>query len=426
MADTFTTMQDVTDEALIEFHNNLGIVKSANKQYEPKFLDGHWDKGATLDVRKPNKHIVSDGAVISSIPDTEERTVPLVLNFRKKVAMDFTTADLTHYARVQFKERFIDPAILQLANEVEFVVANELAKKVYNHTGQAGTPPASYSDLTKVKAFLNKMGIPEDHYFAMQEDNYASLISNANLQNSFLTPLNQGITRKYMAGALSAMDIMHSIFPPPQIAGVGDSTATQSNGYVAAGTVQTTVASGATTIAITGLGASETGVFLEGDKIYIEGFYSVNPIRPAIQTGEPIQFTVTADIDSDASGNAVVPISPIVISDTASSYRNVNAQITAGANVFLASSNTGVGGTGKVPYKINVAYHKDAIQFAAPPLVMPKDVNVKAAARAIDPDTGISIRIIEKYDVLNDVSITRLDILFGVLINAEYAIAYLG
>ena len=102
MADTYTTMQDVTDKALAEFHNNLGLVATANKQYQPEFLTGHWDKGGTLDVRKPNKHLVTSGAVISSIPDTEERTVPLTLNFRRKVVMDFTSEDLTHFVKTDF------------------------------------------------------------------------------------------------------------------------------------------------------------------------------------------------------------------------------------------------------------------------------------------------------------------------------------
>lgn len=424
MADTFTTMQDVSEEALVQFHNQLGVVKSANKDVEPQFLKGHWDKGNTIKVRKPNRHLVSDDAVIASIPDTEERTVDLTLNYRKKVVMDFTTSDLTHYSRTDFTNRFITPAVIQLANETERVVVDQLVKKVYNHVGQAGTAPSSYADLTTVKAFLNKLGVPEDHYFCMQEDSYASLISNANLQNSFLTPLNTNITRKYMAGALSAMDIMHSIFPTPQTAGLGDSTATPSNGYVAAGTVAANVANGATTIDITGLGASDTGVFLEGDKIYIEGFYSVNPLRPTLQTGEYIEFTVLADANSDASGDATISVSPTVRHLTTDPYQNVNAQITSGANVFLASSNTGAGSTGKVPYKINVAYNKDAVQFAAPPLMVPKDA--VSLGSAVNPDTGISLRILEKYDVINDKNIIRLDILFGVLINAEYAVAYLG
>jgi hypothetical protein len=422
MADTFTTMQDVTEEALVQFHNQLGIVKSANKDVEPQFLNGHWDKGNTIKVRKPNRHIVSDGATIASIPDTVERTVDLTLNYRKKVVMDFTTSDLTHYARADFTNRFITPAAIQLANKVERITTDELVKKVYNHIGQAGTAPSSYANLTAVKAFLNKLGIPEEHYFAMQEDNYASLISNANLQNSFLTPLNEGITRKYMAGALSAMDIMHSIFPTPQTAGIGDVTATPSNGYVACGTVKTNVANLSTSITLTGLG-TQTGVVLKGDKIYIEGFYSINPLEKELQTGEYIEFTVLADANS-ASGDATVSISPTVRHLTTDPYQNVNAQITAGAKVYLASANTGVGSTVKVPYKINTAYHRDAVQFAAPPLMVPKDA--VSLGSATNTETGISLRIIEKYDIINDKNIIRLDILFGVLINAEYAIAYLG
>jgi hypothetical protein len=424
MADTFTTMDDVTKVALAEFHNNLALVGAANKQYQPEFLDGHWDKGETIRVRKPNKGIITDGAPIVSIPDEEERTVPITLSYRKKAVMDFTTKDLTLYTATDFTERFIKPRVLQLANEVEYVVGTELFNGVYNHLGTAGVSPTSYGDLSKLKAFVNKLGIPEQHMLAMQEDNYAELIANSNLQNSFLTSLNKDISVNYRAGVLSAMEIFHTFFVPPHIAGIGDVTATPANGYVAAGTVKTDVSNGATTITITGLG-TETGVFEKGDKIKIPAFYSVNPIRTNIQTGEPIEFTVTADTDS-VSGDAVVPISPTVRHLATDPYQNVNAQITAGSPVLLASANTGVGSDGKVPYKTNVAFYKDAIQFAAPPLEIPKSVVPAAAGRQVDPETGISIRLIEFYDGIQDKTITRMDILFGVLINAEYAVALLG
>ena len=244
------------------------------------------------------------------------------------------------------------------------------------------------------------------------------------MQNSFVESINKDITKRYMAGVLAGMELMHTFFVPPHEAGIGDVTATPANGYVAAGTVKTNVANGANTITITGLG-TETGVFLEGDKIKIPAFYSVNPIETDLQSGEPIQFTVLADANS-VSGDVTISVSPTVIHDATDPYQNVNAQITATSPVFVASANTGVGSTGKVKYKTNVAFHKDAIQFAAPPLVIPNSVVPRAAGRSVDPETGISIRLVEFYDGINDKTVTRMDILFGILINAELATGYLG
>lgn len=427
MADTYTSMQAVAEDALAEFHNKLGLVASANKDVEPQFLTGEFDKGNTIKIRKPNRFTVSDGAVIASIPDTEERTVDLVLDTRKKVVMDFTTQDLTLYTKTQFKQRFIDPPVLQLANKVESDVALKLTQQVYNHAGTAGTAPASFTDLAREKAFLNKMGIPEDHMFMMQEDQYSNLISIANLQNSFLPALNQDITRRYLSGNLAGMDIMHSVLMPSHIAGIGDSTATPANGYVAAGTVKTNIASGSTSMVITGLNPTDTGTFLKGDKIKFTGYYSVNPNEIDISTSEPFQVTVTADAAAvDGSGDVTVNFYPAIISDTASPYRNVTSQILATTPIFIATANTGVGSATKVPYKTNVGFYRDAIQFAAPPLRIPKSVVPGAAGRMTDPETGISIRLIEAYDVINDKTITRFDILYGVRINGEYAVAYLG
>jgi len=427
MADQYTSMQAVAEDALAEFHNQCSLIMAANKDVQPQFLTGEFDKGATIKVRKPNKFLVTDGAVISSIPDTTERTVDLTLDTRKKVVMDFTTQDLTLYTKTQFKQRFIDPAVLQLANVVEADVALKLTQQVYNHTGTAGTAPSSYADLAREKAFLNKMGIPEDHMFAMQEDNYSSLISNAGLQNSFLPALNQEITRRYLTGNLAAMDIMHSVLMPVHIAGIGDPTATPANGYVAAGTVLSNIASGSTSTIITGLGNGTTGTFKKGDKVKFVGYYSINPIDTSITTGEPFEVTITEDAGAaSAGGEVTINFSPAIISDATSPYKNVDSQILATTPVYIASANTGAGSTTKVAYKTNVGFYRDAIQFAAPPLVIPKSVVPAAAGRMTDPETGISIRLVESYDVINDKTITRMDMVYGVLINGEYAVAYLG
>lgn len=429
MADTFTTMTQVADEALAFFHNKMGLTAVSTKEYQSQFQNKAWDTGQTIKVRQPNNYLVSDGAVISSIPDTTERTVDLTLNYRKKVVMDFTTADLTFYTKHQARQRFIEPAVLALSNQVEKQVATDLVAAVTNYKGTAGTAPTTYGSLAQVKAFMNKMGIPEQQHFFFQEDNYADFISNSNLQNSFNTQINTDISKKYFLGELADLMVSHSIHLPVHTAGIGDSSATPSNGFVAAGNVKTTVTSG-NTLVIENLQGSDTGVFLEGDKIKIAGVYSVNKIDPTMQTGELIEFTVLADANSTAGGEATITVSPTIDSAATSPYRNISntAGIPGGAGsaVSLATANTGAGSTGKVPYKTNVGFHPNAILFAAPPLVIPKSVAGAAAGRSIDPDTGISIRFIEDYDVTNDRIITRMDILFAIKINPEYAIALLG
>ena len=60
---------------------------------------------------------------------------------------------------------------------------------------------------------------------------------------------------------------------------------------------------------------------------------------------------------------------------------------------------------------MNLAYHKDAFVLGTADLILPNGVDM--AARASDPDTGLSIRIVRAYDINNDVMPCRLDILYG-------------
>ena len=58
-----------------------------------------------------------------------------------------------------------------------------------------------------------------------------------------------------------------------------------------------------------------------------------------------------------------------------------------------------------------MAYHKSAFVLGMAPLEVPKGVHY--AANQTDPDTGCSIRMVSSYDILNDLFVTRCDVLFG-------------
>jgi hypothetical protein len=57
----------------------------------------------------------------------------------------------------------------------------------------------------------------------------------------------------------------------------------------------------------------------------------------------------------------------------------------------------------------DLAYHRDAFTFVTADLELPKGVDF-AAREVFD---GISLRIVRKYDILNDKFPCRMDVLFG-------------
>lgn len=414
MTNTYTNMQDVAESALAMLVNQLGFVASADTQYQKDFETGHWDKGDTITIRKHNRFNVSDGAVISSIDAINEPSVDLTLDYRKKVVQEFTTQDLTLYTRHKFDERFIKPAVVDLANAIELSVAQELFNGTYFHLGTAGVAPTTFANLSRTRAYCNKLGIPAyNRYMGWDEDSYADFISNSNLQNNFVKDTNVQINKNAYLGALLQFEHFTSVSAQTHIAGTGDGTAV-ADGYQAAGTVNGEVTDGVT-IVVQGVEADTENVFRAGDKIYFGGVETLNP-RSHDSVGRAYQAVVTADADSTGT-DVTITLSTPVISDVTDPFRNITAPIPDDAPIFIASAGTD-------PYKLSYAFCKDGIVFAAPPLRIPSSVST--SGRKTDDQTGISIRLIEEYDVINDRIITRFDVLYGILINGDRIVGQLG
>lgn len=427
MADVFTTMEQVAREALVQFHNFLGLGATANTSYKEQFnSDGSWDRGGSVTIRKPNRVLVVDGATLGS-QDLTERTTTLDLTFRKHVPLNFTTSDMTHVVKQKFTERFIDPAVLALANQVETSIADEMRKAFYFYNGSAGTSPSTFKNLADIRAKMNLLGIPMDkRQMFWNEDDFSSFASDSKLQNSFDKDISTPINRDMFIGRLAGMTHFSSPVSPVQQAGTGDAADTPASGLVGAGNVKTLVVSG-TVIVLENLANNST--FKVGDKLQIAGVRSVNPITRQ-STGKLMTFTITADADSTSGTEVTLAVSPSVVSDTNSPYRNIDnvTGIAAGVSsaVSLVTGNTDSGSTTLIPYRMNLAYHQDAINFAAPPLVIPDSVLPAASGRAVDDQTGISLRVIKTYNGSSDIETTRLDILYGIRINAEYIVGLLG
>lgn len=430
MANTIINMEKVSEDILIDFMNELTITGTAWKDYEKDMTGQSWDTGGSVTVPLPVNFLVGDGAVITGTADTVENSEVLTITYRKHIEAQFTSKELTLDADVKFRERFITPMAKNMANIVDQTVGQDIRFAAYHHIGTAGSLPNSYKSGAAAGAALNNLGVRMDNrWLGFDEASYLEMVSAGTLQNSNDISLTRDINRKYLLNRIANMQTYHSTNIPAHIAGIGDSSVAPASGVVAAGNVKTTVTTG-NTIVVENLQASDTGVFLKGDKITIEGVYKVNPITLG-NIDEHIQYTVLANADSSAGGEATITVSPSIISDITSPYRNISNDngIPGGvaSKIKLASANTGTGSTVKKFFPINIAYVPEAILFAAPPLKLPSaGVGKGDAGRAVDPQTGISMRVVADYDVINDKTIWRTDVQFAVKINADRMVAILG
>jgi hypothetical protein len=153
---------------------------------------------------------------------------------------------------------------------------------------------------------------------------------------------------------------------------------------------------GQATLPISFTGSSKT--WKEGDVFTIGSVYAVNP-QTRQSTGSLQQFVVTAD--TSGSSTATLAISPAIYTPasplaTVDSFPQTSAVVT-----MLGSANSS--------YAQNLVYHKDAITFATADLLMPGGVMMGKR----DNHNGISIRIVQQYDINNDRMPCRLDVLYG-------------
>jgi hypothetical protein len=181
--------------------------------------------------------------------------------------------------------------------------------------------------------------------------------------------------------------------------------ASQDTTYAASGDSNTQ------TIITDGWTNSTANILLAGDVITFAGVNSVNR-KTRQDTGDLQTFSVVADATSGAStGPATLTITPAMI--ISGPYQTVTAAPADGAAIVVK---TGAGGSS---HKQNLAFHPNAITLAMAPLDLPED----GATASRESFGNISIRAVRQYDITNDQTVYRFDILYGVKAqNADFAV----
>jgi len=396
MSNSILTDSIIVKESLRELKNQLSFTKSVNRQYDDRFAVSGAKRGDTINIRKPSRFEVTDGAALN-IQDVEDESLPLTLDNHKHVGMAFSNKDLT-LSIDEFRERYIKPAVTPLANSVDYIGYSQMYKKVFSSVGvpHASTLPSTLKGFTKAKAKIAGLGGATDPLCAVVDPMVeASLVEGL----SGLFQSSNQISKQYEKGEMGMA--AGSTFKMSQ--NVSKHTA----GAIA-GTpiVKTTItAQGTEALVIDDITGSITGAYRAGDSIQLAGVYAVNP-QTKQSTGELAQFVVTADADAVSTEIAALAISPAMYST--GPKQNVDALPVAGAAVTQFGHATSYSG---VIAPQNMVFHKDAFALGCADFELPGGMDM--AARASDPESGLSISFVRGYDIVNHRMISRLDILFG-------------
>lgn len=397
MANNFL-LDDIFSRAfLASFENTLALSKSSNTSYNQAFVT---PRGPALRIPKPVRYTTSSGAAFAA-QDMVMQEDTLTLVSQEHVDIVISSQEMTLEAE-ELAKRYFVPAGATLANKVELDGLTAGLNTCYFAGGTAGTAVNSFQTVDAAASKLKRVGVMPDYLTMNSHD---SVTLRASLQNSFNTPLNTDISQKAMIGSLAGIgDVMQSPFPIQHTVGNYTGSTPLVNGATQTGAAL-----------VTDGWTNSTLVLTKGDLITLAGVSSVNPLSQS-STGDLQTFLVTADVTSDGTGNATIPISPSILPTTA--QKTVTASPADNAVISVVS------GASEAVINNSFLYHRDAFCLGFTDLVTPMDTTEHRVITS--KNSPVRARMVGKYDIDTDQNKLRIDIFYGWLFNPQYGLRLQG
>jgi hypothetical protein len=392
MASTLLTPSLIAKEGLLQLDNNLVAAKTVHRAFEGEF--GEAKIGDTITVRKPVKYALRTGAV-AQVQDATEGKVQIVVDTQRGVDLRFPTKDLT-LTIDRFAERYLKHPMIALANQVDLDILS-LYKTVWNWVGTPGQTLSGYKSFIKAPLRLDEMSVPGPRTACLSPaDFYGMASSFTGLYTSDIAKTALEKSKLPMVGNTDCYASQNVI--SHTVGNFGGTPVISSQANSSGATDYATAKdTNQSTIKIDGLSAGS--VLNAGDVISIANVFDVNPVTKQVMPYLQ-QFVVANRVTATGTGDAVT-ISPAII--TSGQYQTVTAAPSAGAAITVM-------GTASTAYPQNLVFHENAFALCMVPMELPEGA-VKKARQSYN---GLSIRVICDYDIINDVNVWRLDILYGV------------
>ena len=384
------TSQVITNELLRRFKNNLGFSGSVAHTWDDKFAVDGARIGDTLRLRDPVMLVAAPGPVMTPQNITETQKT-LTLNNQQVVGFAFTSKDLT-LSIDNFSARYLDSASVALSNAVDVAGLTMADQIVGNTVGTVGTPIATSAPFWAAGEMLDTNSAPMDGKRTMCIPPKIQTAALTTFQGLFQSS-NQ-VKQQYEKGRMGTMGGFEWV--------MDQNCRSHTNGPLG-GAPQVTVANQVgSTLLTSGWTAAAALRLNAGDTFTLPNVFRTNRVSGDIKT-DLMQFAVTGPVSSDATGAAAIPIYPPIV--TTMPGQTVSNSPAAGAPLTIVSGTTGqLAQTG-------IAFHQDAFVLGMAPLEVPK--NIQFGSNQQDPDTGCAIRMVSQYDIINDLFVTRCDVLFG-------------
>lgn len=398
---TLLTPTMITRKALMVLHQKLNFIGGVNVQYDSQYAQSGAKIGDTLNVRMPAKYTVRTGAAISH-QNHVQRSTPLVCDSQYGVDVSFTSVELTTDMD-DFTERHIEPAMAQLAAQIEGDCMNDGYKKIANYTNATTDTLMTYkyfqqnsANITKGLAPLSQRAahINPDSKVEFMDAVKGLFQSAENIKQQY---------REAIMGRTGGFDCYENTLVPSHTTGsLAGSPLTDGANQ---GTSDTSnVWSSQTSLAVDG--ATSNTTLLAGDIITISGVYDVHP-ETKVSTGKLKTFVVQSDVTlttQATGGNAT--IRPALIYGSGNAFQNCTL---SGISDTDNNTVTRIGAASSA-FGQDIFCHKDAFAFVSADLEDVQQYGAWGARRVMD---GVSMRIGKQWDINNDAFPCRIDVLFG-------------
>lgn len=397
-ANSFNYTDWLTMEGLRLLLNKLQVAQFFNTDYNKEFTR-EFPVGETVRVNFPQRFTIRDGLAYS--PQAINRintTVTVDQIFGVDFEWDSAEAALKlERGQERIKREYLEPAMAQIAQEIDSRAALWAKNNTPNVVGALGTDPTSFQTFNQARQRMVE-------YAGWTGSKRGMIIPpavNTSLVNAAVQYFNpaDAISKQYKEGSIgrnSGFDWFESMSLYSHTAGVWQTPAS-----------------------VTIAGASQDGdslllnctsgdTFKKGDVIAIANVLGVNPMTRRTVGTAAKQFVVTADTTASAT-TVTVPIYPSIYGP-GSQYQNVNALPADTALVTLFPGTTAPS-TGPKAGINGLAINRDAFALVGVKLEVPKAVEMASQTR--DPETGISVRFIRMFDPQQSKMVNRFDTLIG-------------
>ena len=396
MSNTNLTIDMITKEALRVAHEKAVFVGTINRSFDDSFGVEGAKSGSTLRIRKPNQFSRRQGTAVMNVQDVETTAITMTVATQDGVDMRFGAAELALDID-EFSKLYIQPAMQALVSGIDSDILQGCTQLVYNQVGTAGTVIGASGDITPLfnaRAKLNQNLAPMDKRIVQMDSiSMASVVNNTKLIINPAADSGKAFREGYY-GRIGGADYYENERTYSHTAGAGiASLSTAANATITDG------GGSGETCTITWSGSE---AMAKGDVFTLPKVYQCHPETKA-NLGVLQQFVVTA-----ASTGSTATIMPRVYWSGAK--QNV-CNATGGACVtgdFDSETVTAVG-TASTASKQSLMYHPDAFAFVSADLPLMAD-----AAKCVRMNAdGLSLRVWQGSDIINDQLLTRIDILYG-------------